>query len=162
MRTLRHVIAAPAVGAIALGSCRQTPVLAPGALPWPTDPGSSGVETAQAATVDSGFLYGENARWPQDVPADIPPLEGEIRVVTVIQGIQYRIEYSSVSKQTLSQYLADLEALGFELQYIVYTSPAIPDTDTAERIARGEWDTVDITKGLYHMRPRGGRRPSHL
>jgi hypothetical protein len=150
MRTPRHVIVASAVGAIALGAC-QTPVLAPGALPWPTDPGSSGLETAQAAVVDGGFLYEENARWPQEIPADIPPLEGEIRVVTVIQGIQYRIEYSSVSKQTLSQYLADLEALGFELQYIVYTAPSIPDEETAGRIVRGEWDAVGITKELYHM-----------
>jgi len=172
MRTMRHVIVASAIGVIALAACRQTvdiptvdlPTidLPPGALPWPTDTGSSGLETAQAAMADSGFFYGENARWPRDIPPDIPPLEGEIRVVKVIPGIQYRIEYSSVSKQTLSQYLADLEALGFELQYIVYTAPSIPDEQTSERIARGEWDAVDITMGPYRMRLEPGDEGASL
>ena len=166
MHTPRRVIVASAIAVIALVACSQTidippadlPTvdLAPGALPWPTDPGSSGLETHQAGLADSGFLYGENARWPQDIPADIPPLEGEIRVVKVIQGVQYRIEYSSVSKETLTQYLADLDALGFEFQYIVWTAPSIPDEQTAERIARGEWDGVDITKGAYRMRLEPG------
>jgi hypothetical protein len=156
MRTLCHVIVASLAGAIALGSCRQAPDLVPGALSWPTDSGGNGLATAQAAMADSGFLYGENARWPKDIPADIPPLEGEIRVVMVIPGIQYRVEYSSVSDQALSQYLAQLEALGFQLQYIVYTAPSIPDEETAARIARGEWDAVDITKGPYRMRLEPG------
>jgi len=172
MRTLRQVLIACAVPAIALTACRQTfdlpPVdlptvdLPPGALPWPTDSGSSGLATSQAAMADSGFLYGESARWPQDIPVDIPPLEGEIRVVKVIPGIQYRIEYISVSKPTLSQYLADLEALGFELQYFVYSAPSVPDEQTAERIARGEWDAVDITRGPYRMRLEPGDEGASL
>jgi hypothetical protein len=172
MRTMRHVIVASAVVLIAIVACRQaanltttelpTVDLPPGALPWPTDPGSSVLETHQAGLADSGFLYGENARWPQDIPADIPPLEGEIRVVMVIQGVQYRIEYSSVSEETLSQYLEDLEALGFEFQYIVWTAPSIPDEETAKRIERGEWDAVDITKGPYRMRLEPGDEGASL
>jgi hypothetical protein len=172
MRPARPVILAFAVVVLALAACRQTaniptadlPTvdLAPGALPWPTDAGPSGLETAQAAMADSGFLYGDRARWPADIPADIPPLEGEIRVVKVIQGMQYRIEYSKVSKETLAQYLADLEALGFKLEYIVYTAPNIPDEETQEKIARGEWDAVDITKVPYHMRLEFGDEGASL
>jgi len=167
MRTLRHVLVACAIPVIALTGCRQrydpSPVeLPPGALPWPTDSGSSGLATSQAAMADSGFLYGENARWPRDIPAEIPPLEGEIRVVKVIPGIQYRIDYSSVSKQTLSRYVADLESLGFDLHYFVYTAPSVPDEQTAERIARGEWDAVDITKGPYRMRLEPGETGASL
>ena len=172
MHTMRPVILASAVAVLALVACRQTagtptgdlPTvdLAPGALPWPTDPGSSVLETHQAGLADSGFLYGENARWPADIPADIPALEGEIRVVKVIQGVQYRIEYSSVSKEVLTQYLEDLEAQGFEFQYIVWTAPSIPDEQTAEKIARGEWDAVDITKGPYRMRLEPGDEGASL
>ncbi|MCX6069620.1 MAG: hypothetical protein NTU91_01995 [Chloroflexi bacterium] len=166
MRSPRHVIVASAVVLIALVACRQTANLTtadlptvdlpPGALPWPTNPGSSVLETHQAGLADSGFLYGENARWPEDIPADIPPLEGEIEVVRVLQGFQYRIDYTYVSEEALSQYLEDLEALGFEFQYIVWTAPNIPDEQTAEKIARGEWDAVDITKGPYRMRLEPG------
>ena len=166
MRTLRPVLVASIVVVLALGACRlaadipaadlPTVDLPEGALPWPTDAGSSVLETHQAGLADSGFLYGENARWPEDIPADLPPLKGEIRVVKVIQGMQYRIEYSYVSEETLTQYLEDLEALGFEFQYIVWTAPNIPDEQTAEKIARGEWDAVDITKGPYRMRLEPG------
>jgi hypothetical protein len=172
MRTMRHVIVASALMLVALAACRLTAdlpspelptlELPEGSLPWPTDAGASGLETAQAAMADSGFLYGDRARWPADIPADIPPLQGDVRVVKVIQGRQYRIEYSSVSRDTLSQYLKDLEALGFELQYFVYSAPSIPDQETAERIARGEWDAVDITKGPYHMRLEPGEEGASL
>lgn len=111
---------------------------------------------------DSGILYGQNARWPADIPADIPPLEGVIRVVKVIPGIQYRLEYSSVSRQAVLQYLADLETLGFELQYIVYPAPSIPVEQTAERIARGEWDAVDMVKPPHRMRLEPGSEGARL
>jgi hypothetical protein len=172
MRTLRHVLVVCAASVLGLAACRQaldlpaldlpTVDLAPGALPWPTDSGSSGLATAQAAMADSGFLYGENARWPRDIPAEIPPLEGEIRVVKVIPGIQYRIEYSSVSDATLTRYLQDLEASGFDLEYIVYTAPHIPDEQTAEKIARAEWDAVDIARGPYRMRLEFGDEGASL
>lgn len=171
MRTPRKVLAISMASVFALAACRQaagllsvppTVELAPGALPWPTDSGSSGLATAQAAMAEGGFLYGENPRWPRDIPAEIPPLEGEIRVVKVIQGVQYRIEYSSVSDATLSRYLQDLEAAGFDLEYIVYSAPSIPDEQTAERIARGDWDAVDITKGPYRMRLEFGDEGASL
>jgi len=172
MRTLRLALVACSASLLALAACRQaaglltealpTVDLAPGALPWPTGMGESGLATAQAAMAEGGFLYGENARWPQDIPGVIPPLEGEIRVVKVIQGVQYRIEYSSVSDATLTRYLQDLEASGFDLEYIVYTAPNIPDEQTAEKIARGEWDAVDITKGPYRMRLEFGDEGASL
>ena len=68
------------------------------------------------------------------------------------KGQDTEISYSSISNQTIAQYLAQLEALGFQVQYSVYAAPSIPDEQTAERIARGEWDAVEITKGPYHMR----------
>jgi hypothetical protein len=110
----------------------------------------------------AGFLYGEYAQWPEDIPADIPPLEGEIRRITVVQGSRYRISYRSISNQTIAQYLAQLEALGYRLQYNVYAGPSIPDEQTAERIARGEWDAVEITKGPYHMRLEAGDPGANL
>jgi hypothetical protein len=118
--------------------------------------------TQEARMAAEGFRYGEYAQWPEDIPADIPPLEGEIRVVKVIPGSQYRIDYSSVSEQAVAQYLAQLEALGFQLQYNVYAAPSIPDEQTAERIARGEWDAVEITKGPYHMRLEAGDPGANL
>jgi hypothetical protein len=172
MHTTRHVLVASAVLLVALTACRlaadlpsseqPTPELPTWAAPWPTDPGDTALETMQARMAQSGFLYGENARWPEDIPADIPPLNGEVERVTVIQGVAYRISYSRVSKQALSEYLDDLEALGFKLQYIVYTAPSIPDEETQEKIARGEWDAVDITKGSYHMRLEPGDEGASL
>jgi len=166
MRTMHRVIVASAVVVIALVACQQTvnlptvdlPTvdLPPGALPWPTDPGDTLQATIEAAMAESGFLVGENARWPADIPADIPPLEGEIDRVTVIPGVQYRISYSRVSDEALAEYLEELEAQGFTLGYIVWTAPSIPDEQTQEKIARGEWDAVDITKGSYSMRLEPG------
>ena len=162
----RHVVVASAVSLVALGACRlaadiprvESPTLdlPTWAAPWPTDPGDTVQETLEAAMAESGFLVGEHARWPEDIPADIPPLDGEIERVTVIPGMQYRIRYSRVSKEAVSEYLADLEARGFELGYIVFTAPSIPDEQTQAKIARGEWDAVDIIKGHYSMRLEPG------
>ena len=167
MRTLRHVLVVCASLVFALAACRQaadfptvdlpTVDLAPGALPWPTEMGDEALEgTLQARLAESGFLYGEFARWPSDIPADIPPLDGEIERLTVIQGVQYRISYARVSREALIQYLENLDALGFKLEFIVYTAPSIPDEQTREKIERGEWDAVDITKGAYSMRLEPG------
>lgn len=105
---------------------------------------------------ESGFLFGEQARWPADIPSEIPPLPGTIERVTVIPGFQYRIAYSTVSDEQLAQYLQHLERIGFRLEYIVYTAPSIPDEQTQAKIARGEWDAVDMTKGPYSMRLEPG------
>ena len=118
--------------------------------------------TLEARMASEGLRYGEYAQWPEDIPPDIPPLQGEIRVVKVIPGQQYRIDYSAVTKEAIAQYLAQLEALGFQLDYFVYTAPSIPDDQTAARIARGEWDTVEITKGPYHMRLEAGDLGANL
>jgi hypothetical protein len=66
----------------------------------------AGLATMEAGLAEGGSRYGEYARWPDEIPADIPPLEGEIEVVMVAPGSHIRIFYSSVSEQTVSQYLA--------------------------------------------------------
>jgi hypothetical protein len=167
MRTLRLALVACSALVLALAACRfaadipgvelPTIDLPEGAMPWPTEMGEVALEaTLQARLAESGFLYGDLAGWPADIPADIPPLDGEIERVTVVPGLQYRISYSRVSREALSQYLVNLEALGFKLEYIVYSAPNIPDEQTQEKIARGEWDAVDITKGAYSMRLEPG------
>jgi hypothetical protein len=118
--------------------------------------------TLEARMASEGFRYGEHAQWPEDIPPDIPPLEGEIQVVKVIPGVQYRIDYRSVSEQAVAEYLTQLESQGFQLQYLVYSAPSIPDEDTAARIARGEWDAVEITKGRYRMRLEAGDPGANL
>jgi len=166
MRTVLLIIVASAL-VIGTAACRlagdiraaelPTVDLPEGSMPWPTEiPGAALEATLQARRAESGFLTGELARWPEDIPADIPPLEGEIDRVTVIQGVQYRISYRQVSKEALSEYLETLEAMGFELEYIVFTAPSIPDEQTQEKIARGDWDAVDITRGPYSMRLEPG------
>jgi len=167
MRTLRLAFVACSALVLALAACSfaadipgaelPTIDLPEGAMPWPAEMGEGALEgTLQARLAESGFLYGDLARWPADIPPDIPPLEGEIERVTVIQGVQYRISYGRVSQEALTKYLENLEALGFQLEYIVYSAPNIPDEQTQEKIARGEWDAVDITKGAYSMRLEPG------
>ena len=159
MHCLKPTTALIAILILAVSACGRGPGSPSSAFsPTATDSGA-GLATMEAGLAEGGSRYGEYARWPEEIPADIPPLEGEIEVVMVAPGSHIRIVYSSVSEQTVSQYLAHLDTLGFQLEYIVYSSPAIPDADTAKRIARGEWDAVDITKGPYLMRlePGGGQ-----
>jgi hypothetical protein len=173
MRSVRLAFIACSASLLALAACRipadvpgfelPTVDLPEGAMPWPTEMGEGALEaTLQARLAEGGFLYGDLARWPADIPDEIPPLEGEIERVTVVPGMRYRIAYSRISEQALAEYLASLESLGFQLDYIVYTAPSIPDADTQAKIARGEWDAVVITKGPYHMRLEFGDEGANL
>lgn len=109
-------------------------------------------EVRQTAAAISG-LY--DSSWPEVIPAEIPILPGEIHTVMEAPGTRIRIFYSSVSEEQITDYLAQLEAEGFSLEYICYVEEGFPDT-CDEQMARGEYDAVDITKGEYHMRLEAG------
>ena len=103
---------------------------------------------------DVPFEFGINEQWPDYIPEDIPPLEGSIsRVMTGSSHI--RIFYESVTDRQIAQYLDQLDRLGFELDYMVFTQEGFPD-NSEEKLARGEFDAVDITNDTYHMRLEAG------
>ena len=97
------------------------------------------------------FNYGEAAQWPAYIPADIPVLQGKIRLVTDTQGSSVRIFYEELPKSQLEKYLQLLEQQGFRLEYIVYVQEGFPD-NSEEHLKKGDYDAVDITIGDYHMR----------
>ncbi|MEJ2549110.1 MAG: hypothetical protein P8Z34_00325 [Anaerolineales bacterium] len=98
-----------------------------------------------------GFQFGSSAQWPDYIPADIPELKGQISTVMAAPESHIRIFYENITEGQIEDYLAELQAAGFQLEYIVYTREGFPD-NSAEKIEKGEYDAVDITKGEYHMR----------
>lgn len=113
--------------------------------------GSAGERDAQATTFSPPSGSGIGSTWPESIPKDIPVLEGDISVVLEAPGSHIRIFYQNLPKRQFEQYLDQLEKEGFDLEYLVYTREGFPD-NSEERIKRGEYDAVDITKGEYHMR----------
>ena len=59
------------------------------------------------------FQTGSEAVWPEAIPEDIPPLEGEIDTVMAGTG-RVRIFYHNVSDEQLQSYLALLEREGVQ------------------------------------------------
>ena len=113
---------------------------------------SPNVEERDQATTVSFPNGGSIAfEWPESIPKDIPPLEGDINLVMEAPGSHIRIFYQNLPKHQVEQYLDQLEKEGFDLEYIVYTREGFPD-NSEERRKRGKYDAVDITKGEYHMR----------
>jgi hypothetical protein len=112
---------------------------------------ASGSGTQAAGPGDSSLPEGLRGEWPAGIPAEIPILEGTIDMVMEAPGSHIRIFYSELSDQQVSEYLARLQAQGFRLEYIAYVQEGFPDT-SEEKLARGEFDAVDITRGDYHMR----------
>jgi hypothetical protein len=98
-----------------------------------------------------GGNSGAASKWPGYIPADIPPLEGQIRLVMEAPGSHVRIFYEALSRSQLDQYLKLVEGKGFHLEYIAYVQEGFPD-NSKERLQRGDFDAVDMTKAPYHMR----------
>ncbi len=92
---------------------------------------------------------GEAAIWPDYIPEDIPQLEGKIRK-TMEAETRIRIFYESVSSDAYEQWLKLLEQKGFSLDYVVYVEEGFPD-NSEERIKKGDFDAIDITKDKYHL-----------
>lgn len=113
--------------------------------------GSVGERDAKATTISPPAGSGIEFTWPESIPKDIPVLEGDISVVLEAPGSHIRIFYQNLPKSQVDQYLDQLKEEGFDLEYFVYTREGFPDK-SEERIKRGEYDAVDITKGEYHMR----------
>jgi len=116
---------------------------------------SEGKRDTEATTVSPPGGSGIEFTWPESIPEDIPVLEGDISLVMEAAGSHIRIFYRNLPKRQVEQYLDQLEKEGFDLEYIVYTREGFPDK-SEERMKRGEYDAVDITKGEYHMRLEPG------
>ena len=100
-------------------------------------------------------LAGEEAKWPDFIPMEIPELEGEIRLVMIAPDLRIRIFYENITDRQIEDYLSLLEQQGFSLEFIIYQQEGFPDR-SEERQNKGEYDAVDITKGEYHMNLSGG------
>jgi hypothetical protein len=100
---------------------------------------------------DFGELqFGEDAQWPDYIPAAIPVLPGEIETVMVAPESHIRLFYSNVSEKQIKEYLTLLEDEGFKLEFRIHVQEGFTD-NSEERRQRGEYDDIDITKGEYHM-----------
>jgi hypothetical protein len=98
-----------------------------------------------------GAFFGYGDEWPDYIPAEIPELEGEISLVMESAESHIRIFYDNISENQIEDYLAELQDAGFHLEFLVYVTEGFPD-NSEEKIKKGEYDAVDITKGEYHMR----------
>jgi hypothetical protein len=117
---------------------------------FPQNSGES-LSSPQLPSYDSGWTRsGDEAVWPDYIPDDIPVLEGKIRLVMEAPGSHIRIFYEDLTKEQIDQYLSLLEVNGFRLVYQVYVQEGFPD-NSEERLKKGDYDAVDITKGEYHM-----------
>lgn len=95
------------------------------------------------------------AQWPDFIPDEIPELEGDIQTVFISPELRVRIFYENVTDSQIESYLDLLESEGFDLTYLVYQQEGFPD-NSEERLAKGDYDAVDITKGDYHMNLSSG------
>jgi hypothetical protein len=145
-----YLVAIPVISLIlavlvsVISGCSSVPV------PIPTKtPMTSAVSTVLKPTMSSGgFQFGGG--WPEDIPEEIPPLEGDIRVV--VEGPDFiRIDYDKLTDDQRTSYLETLESQSFTLKGFVYTQEGFPD-NSSERISHGDYDGVDITKNQYHMK----------
>ncbi len=98
-----------------------------------------------------GFHSGDCTIWPDNIPEDIPVLNGDIYTLMEAPGPHTRLLYQNITEQQVEEYLSQLEEEGFRLEFIVYVEEGFPDRSD-EKIERGEFDPVDITKGEYRMR----------
>ena len=106
--------------------------------------GAAAPELGQGAVGSSGL-------WPDHIPDDIPALDVNIRNV-MEGGTSIRIFYQDLAREQIDAYLRLLEENGFRLEYIVYYDERYPDfPETKRRMAEGDYDAVDITKGEYHL-----------
>lgn len=104
-----------------------------------------------ASQNSSGASSGTSSLWPDYIPDDIPALDTNIRKV-MEGGTGIRIFYQDLSREQIDDYLRRLQDAGFKLQYLVYYDERYPDNPaTKQRMERGEYDAVDITKGDYHL-----------
>ncbi len=121
------------------------------------DPFAEGLTGSQSAGADNGAapaVFGDSAQWPEYIPDAIPVLDGRISLV-MGGSDKVRIFYESVTDLQIEQYLDQLEKAGFALEYLVYSQEGFSDS-SEEKLKRGEFDAVDITKGDYHMRLEAG------
>ena len=105
-------------------------------------------------------IPGMSTEWPENIPDDIPEFDAQIRLV-MDGGTRTRIFYENVSKRQLEKYLQTLEEAGFNLEYKVYVAEGHPD-NSAERIEKGEYDAVYITKDDYELRIEWGEDTATL
>ena len=105
--------------------------------------------------LSENFSFLDNQSWPDYIPDAIPELEGDISNIMVAPESHIRIFYENVSDRQIENYLSLLQEQGFELTYIVYQQEGFPD-NSDERLAKGDYDAVDITKGEYHMNLSSG------
>ncbi len=102
-----------------------------------------------------GIDMGVNAEWPAYIPAEIPVLDGDIRLVMGDADTKVRIFYDSLSDKQVEQYIKTCEAVGYSVEYQVYVQEGFPDTSD-EKLKAGDYDAIDFTKGDYHMRLEAG------
>jgi hypothetical protein len=102
-----------------------------------------------APVEDSGLGPAGGEEWPDAIPGDIPVLDGEITMI-MSDDLSLRMFYAGVSDDDLLDYLAELESLGYDLEYIVYATPGNEER-AQERADAGEWDAVRATKGDYRL-----------
>lgn len=96
------------------------------------------------------FQIGDDAQWPDYIPAEIPVLPGEIDTVMVAPESHIRLFYSNITDRDIENYLDLLEKEGFNLEFRIYVQEGFPD-NSEEKRKRGEYDAVDITKGDFRM-----------
>ncbi|MCP3995483.1 MAG: hypothetical protein GY722_10515 [bacterium] len=132
----RRILVFPVIVALLLGGCSD------GENSDSPSFHDGGVESTAPISVGGGD-------WPSYIPADIPPLGGEI---TAVMGGSDRLRmfFEGVSDDMVMAYIEQLRDLGYDLDFVVYETPASGDR-AQERADAGEWDAVRATKGDYRI-----------
>lgn len=139
---MKWVICITAVIALILSGCAASvPPSSPGTVP----------DKSQISGQFGEFSHGEYAEWPDYLPDDIPPIPANINTVIAGQD-RIRIFFDGLPEKEFNAYLQLLQQKGFSFQFIVYEEPYMPEGEAEEKLKRGDYDSVRITKGEYNMR----------
>ncbi|MFZ5975788.1 MAG: hypothetical protein ACOYU3_10390 [Bacillota bacterium] len=152
---MRAILALTLMLVFILSGCSGPPV------PSPTQPSQSSGQPSPPQLSQSAdqsgfsretgdFPLGDNAKWPEYIPDDIPPIPGDITMV-MADKYQIRIFFNNLPKNEFEAYLHLLEQNGFSLQFVVYEQAGMPAGNVEELIRQGKYDAVRITKGSYNM-----------
>lgn len=131
----------------------RLPESQPEMTPLPTEP----IEFTDQVPPDGAAAFSRSlpeglfrTTWPEEVPADIPVLEGKITNVMGNDPSYIRIFYEPIPVKDIEAYVQYCVEQGFKITLVAYDVVGIPE-DAEERLREGKYDAIEFRKGNYLM-----------
>lgn len=94
--------------------------------------------------------------WPEEIPIDIPVLEGKITNVMGKAPSYIRIFYEPIPVKDIEAYVQTCKEQGFEITLVAYDVVGFPE-DAKERLKEGKYDAIEFRKGNYLLHLEHGK-----